>query len=136
MPEGSTPKPIRIAAAAASLALIAAAPPKTADFANAAEFATALVAENGPPTVRDLEIVTGNEPRTLSIADYRAQRMECELSRLIRVQGDSDIGLEWRCGPLGARVSDIYRIGERGVFRILVGVPFLVTAPRVPTEPR
>lgn len=136
MPERTAPNLVSIAAAAASLALIAAAPPKTADFANAAEFATALVAENGPPTVRDLEIVTPGDPGTVSIADYRAQRLECELSRLIRVQGESDIGLEWRCGPLGARVSDVYRIGERGVARIVVGVPFLVTAPRVPTEPR
>jgi hypothetical protein len=48
---------LRLAAAAASFTLVAAAPPQTADFANAAEFAAALVADNGPPAVRDLEII-------------------------------------------------------------------------------
>jgi hypothetical protein len=123
-------------AALASGAAPAAPVPAASDFGSAANLAAAFAVEGGSPATAELTILGGTPLQAMTPADYRRLRTGCELVRLIRVQGDGAIGVEWRCGPLLARSNDVYNVADRRVVRILTDVPFFVTPPRPLPEPR
>ncbi|MGZ8281834.1 MAG: hypothetical protein ACXWUN_02635 [Allosphingosinicella sp.] len=132
MPKSSA----RIAGWTATWLILAAAAPQPDDFTAAAEYAAALFAAPSTPAGREPAIVTGRNQQQVAHAEYRRVRADCQLNRLIRIQGRSEIGVEWRCGPLDGRWNDVYAIAEGRVVRIDANVPFLNTSPVAEPERR
>ena len=120
----------KAAAALLFLSCIAASGPQAADFVAAAEFAASIGDGEAPPgSLAEPAIVTGSEDLDLPLQEYRRLRSACELNRLIRIRGRSEVGMEWRCGPLNGRWNDVYVIAGGRVVRVIANVPLLVTAP-------